>query len=180
MQLLQHRNTLLRAVLAASLAIMLTACGGSSTGVVSTPATTSSSASSETSSSASSQSSTGGNTATGSATGTTSSSTNSGSQSSTGGNTATGSATGTLSLQWTAPVSRTDGTPLSLSEIAGYRVHYGSSPGSYSNHIDITNGSLQSAKLTGVPVGTYYVAMSTYDASGLESAYSPHVIKKVL
>jgi hypothetical protein len=34
--------------------------------------------------------------------------------------------------------------------------------------------------VSGVPVGTYYVAMSTYDASGLESNYSAPVIKQAL
>jgi hypothetical protein len=86
--------------------------------------------------------------------------------------------TGAFSLFWTAPVSRTDGSPLALSEIAGYRVHYGKSQGNYTNHVNINNGSLQSATLTGIPVGTYYVVMSTYDASGIESSYSAPVIKQ--
>jgi hypothetical protein len=86
--------------------------------------------------------------------------------------------TGAFSLSWTAPVSRTDGSPLALSEIAGYRVHYGKSQGNYTNHVNITNGSLQSATLTGIPVGTYYVVMSTYDDSGIESSYSAPVIKQ--
>lgn len=88
--------------------------------------------------------------------------------------------TGAFSLSWTAPIDRADGTPLALSEIAGYRVHYGKTKGSYPNHINITNGSLQSATLNGIPVGTYYVSMSTYDSSGLESSYSAPVIKQAL
>jgi hypothetical protein len=67
-----------------------------------------------------------------------------------------------------------------LSEIAGYRVHYGTSSGSYTNHVNITNGALQSATVSGVPVGTYYIVMTTYDANGLESGYSAPVVKNAI
>lgn len=97
-----------------------------------------------------------------------------------GASSSASTATGSFSLSWTAPVTRSDGTPLTLSEIAGYRVYYGTSPGNYPNRINISNGSLQSATLTGIPVGTYYVAMSTYDNKGLESNYSSPVVKKAL
>lgn len=93
---------------------------------------------------------------------------------------ASNTTTGAISLSWTAPVARTDGTPLGLSEIAGYRVHYGKTAGNYPNHINITNGSLQSATLTGIPVGTYYISMSTYDNSGLESSFSAPIVKQAL
>jgi hypothetical protein len=111
---------------------------------------------------------------------TTSGSTSTPSSTSSGSGATGGTTTGSFDLTWTAPVSRADGTPLALSEIAGYRVYYGTSAGNYPNHIDITNGTLQSATLTGVPVGTYYVAMTTYDTSGLQSSYSAPVIKKAL
>jgi hypothetical protein len=143
----KHSNPLLHALLAISLAMILSACNSDSGGVAGT--TTSGSASTPSSTSS-------GSGATG------------------------GTATGSFDLTWTAPASRADGTPLALSEIAGYRVYYGTSAGSYQNHVDITNGTLQSATLTGVPVGTYYVAMTTYDTSGLQSSYSAPVIKKAL
>lgn len=136
-------NTLTRTLLAASLALLLGACGQDSGGVSGTTT-----------------SGTGGTTSTGGSGGTTT--------------------IGSFSLSWTAPVSRSDGSPLALSEIGGYRVYYGPSPGNYPNSINITNGSLQTATLTGIPLGTYYVAMSTYDTSGLESSYSAPVVKKAL
>lgn len=97
-----------------------------------------------------------------------------------GGGATGGTTTGSITLQWTAPVTRSDGTPLQLSEISGYRVYYGTSPGNYPNSIKITNGSLQSATLNGIPVGSYYVAMTTLDTSGLESSYSAAIVKKSL
>jgi hypothetical protein len=85
--------------------------------------------------------------------------------------------TGSLALQWTAPVTRTDGTPLSLADIDGYRIYYGESAGNYPNRLEVADGTAQSATITEIPVGTYYIVMTTYDVSGLESAYSSMVVK---
>jgi hypothetical protein len=82
-------------------------------------------------------------------------------------------------VRWTAPVSRADGTPLSLSDIDGYHIHYGTSAGNYPNSFDVTDGTAQSASVNNLPVGTYYVVMTTYDVNGLESAYSSMVSKLV-
>jgi len=80
--------------------------------------------------------------------------------------------TGSITLSWKAPVARSDGTPLSLADIDGYRIHYGTSAGNYTNHIDLADGSAQSVVLTDLPVGTYYLVMTTYDVDGRESSYS--------
>ena len=88
--------------------------------------------------------------------------------------------TGSFDLSWTAPVSRTDGSPLSLSDIDGFKVYYGTSPGNYTHYIGVSNGSAQSVTVRDVPVGTYYVVMTTYDSDGRESSYSSRVTKTVL
>jgi hypothetical protein len=86
--------------------------------------------------------------------------------------------TGSLTLQWSAPVARADGTPLSLSDIDGYRIYYGTSAGrNYPNRIDVADGTAQTATITDMPVGLYYLVMTTYDVSGLESAYSSMVTR---
>jgi len=85
--------------------------------------------------------------------------------------------TGEFGLTWTAPVTRADGTPLSLAEIDGFRIYYGKSAGSYSNYTEVTDGTAQSVIVNGVPVGTYYVVMTTLDSSGRESSYSSTVTK---
>ena len=85
--------------------------------------------------------------------------------------------TGSLTLQWTAPVTRADGTPLSLADIDGYRIFYGDSAGNYPNRLEVPDGTAQSATITDIPVGTYYIVMTTYDVDGRESAHSSMVAK---
>lgn len=90
------------------------------------------------------------------------------------------SQTGSLTLQWTAPVTRADGTPLSLSEIDGYRIYYGISAGNYPDWIDVADGTAQTVTITDMPTGTYYIVMTTYDVNGNESAYSSMVTKNAM
>jgi hypothetical protein len=90
------------------------------------------------------------------------------------------SQTGSLTLQWSAPVTRSDGTPLSLSEIDGYRIYYGISAGNYPDWIDVADGTAQTVTITDMPTGTYYIVMTTYDVNGNESAYSSMVTKNAM
>lgn len=91
-----------------------------------------------------------------------------------------GEATGSIGLKWTAPVTRTDGTPISLADIDGYRIYYGKSSGNYSYRINITDGSSTSVTIRDLPLGVYYMAMTTYDRQGLESRYSSQISKQAL
>jgi hypothetical protein len=87
--------------------------------------------------------------------------------------------TGRFDLEWTAPVSRTDGSPLPPSEINGFTVYYGKSPGNYTYYADVSDSTAQDVTVTDVPVGKYYVVMTTYDSGGRESGYSPMITKTV-
>ncbi len=85
---------------------------------------------------------------------------------------------GAVSLSWSAPVARADGNALSMGEIAGYSIYYGTKAGNYSNTININNASTTSASIDDLPVGTYYVVMTTRDTTGVESSYSKSVSKQ--
>ena len=47
--------------------------------------------------------------------------------------------------------------------------------GNYVQGANTKDGSTQSAIVTGVSVGTYFVVLTTYDANGVESDYSAFV-----
>ena len=79
-------------------------------------------------------------------------------------------------LSWVAPSEREDGTGLSPSEIAGFRIYYGVTPGDYSDAIDIDDHTATQAVLAGLPSGTYFVTVTTVDVDGRESLYSAEVV----
>jgi fibronectin type 3 domain-containing protein len=56
------------------------------------------------------------------------------------------------------------------SDLAGYKVYYGTSSKSYSGSVDV--GNVTSYALTGLNKGeTYYISVSAYNTSGSESVY---------
>ena len=83
----------------------------------------------------------------------------------------TATATGTASLTWTAPTENTDGSP--LTDLAGFRVYWGTVPGNYSNTVTLNGaGALSYVVENLVPGTTYYFATTAFNSSGLESGYS--------
>ncbi|MDR2877377.1 MAG: fibronectin type III domain-containing protein [Chromatiales bacterium] len=83
-------------------------------------------------------------------------------------------------MSWTAPSTRFDGTPLSLSQIAGYRVYSGTTSNSLSLVRDLNDGSATSYTVTSLAAATtYYFAVSVYDTNGNESSYSAIASKKI-
>jgi len=84
---------------------------------------------------------------------------------------------GSVTLSWVAPTENVDGT--ALTDLAGYRVYYGTGSRSYTTMRDVPGASTTSTSLT-LSSGDYYVAMTALDGEGNESAYSNEVIKTVL
>ena len=84
---------------------------------------------------------------------------------------------GSMSLSWTAPTENTDGTP--LTDLAGYKLYYGRSTGSYDNSIQIDNSSVTTYRIDNLASNTYYVVVTSFDATGVESAYSGEAIRVV-
>ncbi len=81
-------------------------------------------------------------------------------------------------LSWTAPVAREDASPISMAEIAGYRVYYGDVQGEYSQKLYIDDAYSDGISLN-VPSGTYYVVITAIDVDGRESAYSDEFVLNV-
>ena len=88
-------------------------------------------------------------------------------------------ATGVVVLSWVAPSSRTDGSFLPPSELQGYRIYYGTSPNNLDMMVDLNDDSITDYTLTDLPSGSYYFAVTAYDADGMESGLSNVIIKDV-
>jgi hypothetical protein len=74
-----------------------------------------------------------------------------------------------LNLSWVAPTTNSDGT--ALTDLAGYKVYYGTASGVYGTPTDA--GNVITYTLTGLTKGqTYYVAVTAYDTSNNESVKS--------
>ena len=84
-----------------------------------------------------------------------------------------------VTLSWVAPVEREDGTPISMAELAGYRVYYGTSAGNYTTQVDINNGSTMNVTLSGLTTGTYYIVVTAIDVDGRESVYSQEAVQTI-
>lgn len=79
---------------------------------------------------------------------------------------------GDIHISWVAPSQRQDNSALSLSEIAGYKIYYGSAQGQYSSSIVINDGSTVDYNLQNLNPGAYYIVITTIDTFGRESTYS--------
>ena len=82
-----------------------------------------------------------------------------------------------LTLSWEAPTENSDGTP--LLNLRGYRIYYGNVPSALTHVIDVTNASLTRYAVDGLMVGTYYFAIASYNALGIESNLSSEVAASV-
>jgi hypothetical protein len=77
---------------------------------------------------------------------------------------------GTATLTWTRPTENTDGTP--LTNLAGYYIYYGTDSSNFTQTIDIIDPTTTNYMITGLHPGTYYFAVTAYNAFRIESAKS--------
>ena len=79
--------------------------------------------------------------------------------------------TGTATLSWLPPTENTDGSV--LTDLAGYKIYYGTSAGVYTSVIAIDNPGVSTFVVDNLPGGyTYYFVITSVTTSGLESEYS--------
>ncbi|HWW79179.1 MAG TPA: putative Ig domain-containing protein [Steroidobacteraceae bacterium] len=84
---------------------------------------------------------------------------------------------GSATVNWTPPTSNSDGS--SLTNLAGYRIHYGTASNSLTQSVQVANVGLTSYTLTNLTGGTWYFGVSAYTSSGQESALSNVVSKQI-
>jgi len=83
--------------------------------------------------------------------------------------------TASTTLSWTAPTRNEDGS--TLSDLAGYKIYYGRSSGSYTDQIRIDNPGVTSYVVDNLTPNTYYFAATAFNSSGVESRFSTEAIK---
>ncbi len=79
-------------------------------------------------------------------------------------------ATGTATISWLPPTENTDGTV--LTDLAGFRIYYGTSATAMTQTADISNPGLTSYVIQNLAAATWYFTVRAYASDGAESAPS--------
>jgi len=84
---------------------------------------------------------------------------------------------GTALVSWTPPTQNTDNS--TLTDLAGFKIHYGTFPGEYEETITINNTGLTSYLIEDLGASDWFFAMTAFNSSGIESAYSEEMFKTI-
>ena len=82
----------------------------------------------------------------------------------------TNPSTGSANLSWSVPTQNTDGTP--LTDLAGYHIYYGTSAGTWTSTITVSEATETSYVVAGLAKGTYYFAIVAFNSEGDDSPQS--------
>ena len=85
---------------------------------------------------------------------------------------------GNAALDWTPPTENDDGS--ALTNLAGYKVHYGTSREQLTQVDNLTNPGLTSYVVDNLSTGTWYFSVSSYSTNGTESSSSGVVSTTIL
>jgi hypothetical protein len=77
-----------------------------------------------------------------------------------------------IELTWDIPQAREDGSDLSLGEINGYVIIYGTDVNNLDSQLVVEGASNTMTQLLDLAPGTYYFAIATVDSDGVQGAYS--------
>jgi hypothetical protein len=83
-----------------------------------------------------------------------------------------------VTLSWARPTQNVDGTQ--LSNLAGYRIHYGKVSGQYDYSVSVGSASITSATIENLEPARWYFAVTAVASSGTQSDYSAQLSKLVL
>jgi len=84
---------------------------------------------------------------------------------------------GSATLSWVPPTTRSDGS--ALVNLAGYKVLYGRTSGSYSNLVTLNNPGLTAYVIENLASGRWFFAMTAFDGGGAESNRSAEASKTI-
>jgi putative Ig domain-containing protein len=75
-----------------------------------------------------------------------------------------------VSLAWSPPTQNDDGS--TLTDLAGYKIHYGTASKNYTQSVALNNAGLTRYQLDSLPSGKIFIAMTAVNKSGAESEFS--------
>ena len=84
---------------------------------------------------------------------------------------------GSATLSWTPPTRNTDGS--TLTNLAGYRIYYGTSSGALNRTVQIANPGLSRYVVENLTAATWYFSVRSYSSSGQESTASNVASKQI-
>lgn len=93
------------------------------------------------------------------------------------GSAATNKSSGNATLSWQAPTTNTDGE--ALTDLAGYRIYYGTNASDLTETIQLSGVGLQTYAVENLGPGTWYFAVKAVASTGVESALSDIVTKTI-
>jgi len=94
-----------------------------------------------------------------------------------GGTASAASGTGMATLSWQAPTTTTSGS--ALTDLAGYRIYYGTNSGDLTQSVQINSVGMQTYVIDNLANGTWYFAIKAVTNAGIESALSDIVSKSI-
>jgi hypothetical protein len=83
------------------------------------------------------------------------------------------SSNSSIAFSWVPPTENNNGSP--LTNLAGYKIHYGTASQDYTQVVAVDNPSLNRYVLESLPSGTYYFAITAYNSAGVESNLSGEI-----
>jgi hypothetical protein len=86
--------------------------------------------------------------------------------------------TSNVQVSWIPPTHSVDGQ--TLSNLAGYRVLYGTSPDQLTQKLELPGAKTTTVSIEELTSGTYYFAVKAYTSSGAESTLSEVVYKQIM
>jgi hypothetical protein len=86
-------------------------------------------------------------------------------------------AAGSATLSWQPPTQNADGS--ALTTLAGYKVYWGTSQGTYPNSVTLNNPGLATYVVGNLVSGTYFFVVTSFNTAGAESARSNSASKVI-
>jgi len=84
---------------------------------------------------------------------------------------------GAATISWTAPDTNTDGS--ALTDLSGFRVHYGTATRNYDQVVDLSDAGTTTAVIENLSLGDWYFAVTALNSQGVESDFSEEVQRVV-